>query len=269
MRYFLFLFLLVPLFAKDIIAVSILPQKYIVDRIVGDSFETLALLPPGASPATFAPKPSTIVKLKNAKLYLTIGVPFEKALLKRITTPKTDMGRYLRRFPMDHDHDDHDHEGLDPHLWLSPPHIMLLARATLQEAIRLQPASSQKFLRNYQQFIEELARLDVKLYQKLLRTPNKSFLVYHPSFGYFARVYDLRQIPIEVEGKEPKPKELLKLVRIAKELGIETIFVEPQFPKKSALFLARKIGAKVETIDPLAYDLLTNLEKIADAISRR
>ncbi|MRI58706.1 MAG: cation ABC transporter substrate-binding protein [Epsilonproteobacteria bacterium] len=269
MRYILLLFLWLPLFAREIIAVSILPQKYIVDRIVGEAFETIALLPPGASPATFAPKPSTILKLKKSKLYLTIGVPFEQALLSRIETPSVDMGRYLKRFAMDHHHEEHDHEGLDPHLWLSPPHIMLLARATLQEAIHLDPKAKETFLHNYRTFIKELGALDAKIYKKILRSSTKSFLVYHPSFGYFAKVYDLRQIAIEQEGKEPKPKELMELVKLAKKERIETIFIEPQFPKKSALFLAKKLGAKVVTIDPLAYDLLSNLEKIADAVSRR
>ncbi len=265
MRYLLFLLCWLPLFGKEIIAVSILPQKFIVDRIVSNHFETIALLPPGASPATFAPKPSIIAKLKEARLYFSVGVPFEKALLERSDIHPIDIGRYLRRFGLEADH--HHDEGLDPHIWLAPPYVMLMARVVMEEVCRIDATHCQTYLNNYQKFLEELAAFDSRIFAKLSGLKKRTFLVYHPSFGYFAKVYRLRQIAIEKEGKEPKPKNLIKLIQLARQEGLSTIIIEPQFPKKSAQFLAKKIGAKVEVIDPLAYDIFSTIQKVADAVS--
>ncbi|NPA04334.1 MAG: zinc ABC transporter solute-binding protein [Epsilonproteobacteria bacterium] len=255
--FLLFSLLLLPLFAKPIVAISILPQKYILDKITQDSFEVVVLLPPKVSPATFSPKPSTVLKLKKASLYLTIGLPFEKALLEKIETKKVDMGKYLKRFS----HFEH----LDPHIWLSPPHLLLLARVTLEEAIKLQPSKKGEFLRNYLDFVKEITALDTSFFNQL--PSNTTFISYHPSFGYFAKVYNLKQLAIEKEGKEPKPQQLLQLLKTAREEKVKVVVVEPQFPKRKAKFLAQKINAKIVVIDPLAYDIPSSLKKLTDALS--
>jgi len=227
-------------------------------------------VPHGSSPATYAIKPSQLKALKKAKLYFTIGVPFEEHYFDRIkaATPNlkiVDSGRYVRRFPLSHDGQTHP----DPHIWLAPPYVMSIARVIVQELCKIDPAHSANYLSNYELFIQRLAKLDSQIFAKLLHLKKRSFIVYHPSFGYFARVYGLRQIAIEQEGKSPKAKELEKLIELAKKEGIATIFIEPQFPKRSAELLARKIGAKIEVIDPLAPDWEANIKRIADAISHQ
>ena len=261
------LFVTIPLFAKELLLVSILPQKYFLEQIVGKRFAVEAMIPPGASPATYSLKPSELQKVKKAKLYFTIGVPFEKAWLNRFasTNPNLsfiDCGKYIRRYPLQ--------EGaahLDPHIWLAPNYVMQIARAMLDAVIALDKKNAKEYLKNYKNFIEHIAAIDTKIYRLFLQKSPKAFVVYHPSFGYFARSYGLRQIAIEKEGKEPKIKDLVVLIKKAKKLQINTIFIEPQFPKKRALLLAKKLGAKVVTIDPLAYDWSKNILKVACAIS--
>ncbi len=264
--------MLLPLliFAKTV-SVSILPQKYIVNRIAPD-IEVNVMVPKGANPATYSPKPSQIKAVKSSTLYFTIGVPFERANLQKLKSINpdmkiTDMGRYLKRFPISgHHHEDEEHAHPDPHLWLSPPHLMLLARATLEELTLLNPKRAKEYVKRYENFVKELAALDRDVYSKLLPIKKRAFLVYHPSFGYFAKVYRLRQIAIEKEGKEPSGRYLAKLVKEAK--GVKILIIEPQFPKKSARFLAKRIGAKIVVIDPLEYNVTKTISKLAEEIAK-
>ena len=261
------LFLALPIFAKELLLVSILPQKYFLEQLVGDRFQIEAMIPPGASPATYSLKPSELQKVKSATLYFTIGVPFEKAWLKRFASANSklsfiDCAKYVRKYPLQ-GHTSH----LDPHIWLAPNYVMQIERAMLDAIIAIDRMHAKEYLQNYKNFIQKVATIDTKIYRLFLQKAPKAFLVYHPSFGYFARSYGVRQIAIEKEGKEPKIKELLVLIDKAKKMHIHTIFIEPQFPKKRALFLAKRIGAKVVTIDPLAYNWSENIVKVACAIS--
>ncbi|WP_187647265.1 metal ABC transporter solute-binding protein, Zn/Mn family [Nitrosophilus labii] len=278
----LFLFLALSLFANETICVSILPQKFFVKKITKDRFDIEVMVPPGSSPATYGVKPKQLKSIKKAKIYFAIGVPFERAWLKRFKSVNehlkiVDSGKYVKKIPMIHhhhdEHDEHDekehkHENLDPHIWMAPPLVMLQARVILEEIVKIDPKNEDFYIKNYKEFIKELAAIDTQILKRLKNIKQKEFIVYHPSFGYFAYVYGLKQIAIEKEGKEPTAKYLKKIVDFAKKEKIKVIFVEPQFSKKSAMFLAKKIGAKVETIDPLSYEWDKNIFKVVEAIEK-
>ena len=270
MRILALFLLALTLYAKELVVVSIEPQRYFVQQIAKDLVDVEVLVPHGSSPATYAIKPSQLRALKEAKLYFTIGVPFEEHYLDRIKASAPhlkiiDSGRYVKRFFLSHDGQTHP----DPHIWLAPPYVMSIARVVTEELCKIDPNHATNYLQNYQTFIQNLAKIDSEIFTQLLPLKKRSFIVYHPSFGYFAKVYGLRQIAIEHEGKSPRAKELEKLIKRAKKEGITTIFIEPQFPRRSAELLARKIGAKIEVIDPLAPDWEANIKRIADAISHQ
>jgi zinc transport system substrate-binding protein len=90
-------------------------------------------------------------------------------------------------------------------------------------------------------------------------------MIFHPAWSYFARDYDLEQIPIEVEGKEPSAREMADLMmKIAKEEQVTVIFVQPQTSRRSVDMLAKQIGARVEILDPLAADWLENMRRVSN-----
>ena len=93
-------------------------------------------------------------------------------------------------------------------------------------------------------------------------------MVFHPAWGYFAHAYGLKQVPIEIEGKDPKPAQLKKLIQHARENNIKVVFVQPQFSTKSAKLVAREIGGQVAFADPLAEDWMANLREVADKFQR-
>lgn len=263
--------------------VSILPQKYMVQQIGKQWVDVKVMVPPGAGPATYEPKPSQMATLMRCKIYFSVGVPFEKAWLPKIsaTNPNmklvaTDQG--IDKRPMvghyHHEEQQHhnqagDHDQLrDPHIWLSPPLIRKMAYTIYQALAQAMPEHSIELKQNLDLFEQSLDRIDQQILQLLSAVQGKHFLVFHPSWGYFADHYGLVQIPIEIQGKTPKPAELKQLIDQAKALQAKAIFVQPQFSKRSAQIIANAIGAQVIPADPLAEDLLDNLLQQAERFQK-
>lgn len=263
------------------VAVSILPQKYFVQKIAGDLLNTTVMVPPGANPATYEPTPQQMVRLTKSKLYFAVGVPFETVWLPRFKRLNSKMAIIhtqagIHKIPMKahlHEpgqtHGSRVHGGIkDPHIWLSPPLVMLQARNILEGVLKIDPKNRETYETNYKNFIQELVALDLGLMNRFRKnTLNRRFMVYHPAWGYFARAYGLRQIPIEMEGKNPTPKELQALIDMARKLDIRVIFVQTQFPTKSADAIARAIGGRVMTANPLAENWAENLKQMAASFS--
>jgi zinc transport system substrate-binding protein len=260
--------------------VSVLPQKYFLEKIGGKHLHVLVMVPPGASPATYEPKPGQMAALSTAKAYFSIGVPFEKTWLPRIMglfkhLPVIQTGAEIKKQPLWHprmkegEKDDPGRyaersNGLDPHIWTSPPLVMLQARTILNGLSLIDPSHTSDYATNYRTFIEELVNLDLEIRKILLpRCRGKRFLVFHPSWGYFARAYGLKQIAIEREGKAPGPRHLEELINFAREKKIRAVFIQPQFSRKSAGIIARAIGARIVSADPLAEDWEQNLKHVA------
>ncbi len=256
--------------------VSIPPQKTFVERIGGEYVDVEFLVPPGASPATYEPRPRQMAGLTEASLYFAIGVPFERTWLDRIAAanPAMDIVHTedtVERMPMQaHGHHEPEEEELhhdrgipDPHIWLAPPLVKTQARVIMEALSRLDPANSGHYSAQYELFTGELDTLDRRLREILTPVRGKAFMVFHPSWGYFARTYGLDQVAIEVSGGEPSPREMTDLIDFARRQGIRTIFVQPQFSRASAESIARAIQAQVVVADPLAEDWSDNLLRIA------
>lgn len=270
---------------KPSVFVSILPQKYFVEQIAGDLVNIQVMVKPGASPATYEPKVSQMKKLAASEVYFAVGVPFEQAWLERIASVnsqmkivKTDAGikkltmeKHLHDDEGDDTHEEHagdEHandqkEGLDPHIWLSPQLVKQQASIICTSLKELLPEQATLFETNLARFIKQIDDLDNELREILRGKENLRFMVFHPSWGYFAQDYKLRQVPIEIEGKGAKSSQLRELILFARAEGIKVIFAQPQFSTKSAKLVAREIDGQVITVDPLAEDWLANMKVVA------
>jgi zinc transport system substrate-binding protein len=253
------------------VAVSILPQKYFVERIGGDAVRVTVMVPPGADPHSYEPRPRQMTELSASALYLAIGVDFERAWLKRLRSAnpglrvvRTDEGVPKRPMVAAREHP-HAAGEPDPHIWLSPPLVRTLAGNILQALAAADPGNRAAYEARCTRFLQELETLDAELKTGFADLRGTRFIVLHPAWGYFADAYGLEQIPIEIEGKEPKPAQLRDLIRKARELGITAVFVQPQFAAKSAELVAREIGGQVIAADDLAENWPENLR----ATSRR
>jgi zinc transport system substrate-binding protein len=256
---------------------SILPQRYFIQQIAGDRVEVRVMVAPGANPATYEPKPRQMAALSMASAYFAVGVPFERVWLNKIAAAHpsmkivhTDDG--IEKLPMavhahGPAHGTAEEGSLDPHIWTAPPLVMMQARHILTALLEIDPAGRGEYPQRYKAFIRELAELDTELLQTF-SDPNRldRFMVFHPSWGYFAQAYGLIQVPIEVEGKSPKPAQLAALIEEARKNRVRVIFAQPQFSVESARIIAREIGGRVIFADPLAADWAQNLRRQAAAL---
>ncbi|MBW2654438.1 MAG: zinc ABC transporter substrate-binding protein [Deltaproteobacteria bacterium] len=256
--------------------VSILPQKYFVEQIGKDKVIVDVLVMPGKSPATYSPSPDQIKKLMSSDIYFRIGVPFENGILHRIeaitgiTIMDTRENIVLREMEEHHHHDDKDQTesiGKDPHIWMSPLLVKIQAHTIFKTLSRIDPENRNAYKKNYDQFAKDLDDLDQRLRTILKASKGENLFVFHPSFGYFADAYGLKQVAIETMGKAPKGKALSNIIKLAKKQKTRVIFAQPQFDKDTAEKIAAAIDGGVVFIDPLAYDYLANMETIAHAIA--
>jgi zinc transport system substrate-binding protein len=280
-----------PAQAKILAAVSIGPQAYILRQIAGDRADVLVMVPAGADAHTYEPKPRQLADLGRAAVYFGVGMDFEKAWLPRFaaTNPKmaivqTDAA--IEKIPMtahDHEHEaeeaggheadheeGHHHEAgePDPHVWLSPALAKVLAASMRDGLAAADPDGAAAYKAGYDRFAAACDALDADIRKMFADLPagEHKFMVFHPSWGYFARDYGLVQEPIEQLGREPGPKVLATLVREAKEDGVKVIFVQPQMSARQAEAIAQAIGGKVAALDPLAEDWPGNLLAAAKAL---
>lgn len=277
---FVSLFMGVILNAAPTVTVSIIPQKYFIEQITKDLVNVNVMVAPGSSSHTYEPKPAQMKELARSDAYFSIGDGFEKAWLPKFksSNPKlvmVDSVKGIEKLPMvehhheeeaghkGHGHHDHEEETLDPHVWLDPILVKMQAKNMLDALVSLYPEHATTFTQNYEIFVASLDELDVLLKNTLENVKSRKFIIFHPSFGYFAQRYNLEQIAIEVSGKEPKPSELAKIIKEAKEENVKVVFVSPQFSQKSADTIAKQIGGKTLAIDPLAAAWKENLLNVA------
>ena len=269
--------------SRDIplIMVSIPPQEYFVERIAGGRVEVHAALPPGASPATYEPGPAEMRQVAEADLYISIGVPFEGAWLPRLESanphlPVVASHRGVTRLSIDrygtHAEDgerghDHGHGTPDPHIWLSPELVSVQADTIAIALSRLDPDGDSVYAANLAAFHREIDSLHATIETVLVEARGDTFVVFHPSWGYFADEFGLVQLPIEVQGQEPSPSELARLVEMTRRLEDPVVLVAPQFSGRSAETVASETGGRLEVADPLARNWAANLLDVARTIS--
>ena len=251
--------------------VSILPQKCFVRKIGQDKIEVQALVGPGQNPTLYEPLPRQMADLSHASLYFSIGVPFETAWLDRIQAlnphlkiVNTQQGIELRA--IEGRRSDVGGEVKDPHIWLDPLLVKQQARMIYRELAAFDPKNKDFYEENLMLLLSELEALYRELEDIFTDLKTRQIMVFHPAWGYLLDRFGLKQIPIELEGKEPGPRDLANIIETAKREGIKVIFAEEQFDTVTADSVARAIGGKVVKLDPLAEDYLANLRHVAKAI---
>jgi len=280
--YFLILFLFAcqpkPKETSSTVSVSILPQKYIVEQIAGNLLQINVLVPPGSSPHNYEVLPSQMKDLAKSKLWLQIGLlTFEDAWKEKLAQTNKDLliincSKGISPLAGDDHHEeghDHGHEGaFDPHVWLAPAEVKMVAQNTLETLTKGFPEHAPEFEKNYSRFILKIDSLSAQIEQRLAPLTNRNILIFHPALAYFARQFKLEQIPLELDGKEPSPKHMKDIVDLARKQNIKVIFIQKEFDSENALQLSREIGGEVIIIDPLDYNwekqMLEITEKIAD-----
>lgn len=258
--------------------VSIPPQAYFVERVGAPHVEVEVLVGAGKSAATYEPTPKQMSRLGRVPVYFRMGVPFERAFIDKLADThehlkivdirkglklrdfrRVELAKYKkakgRKIPS------------DPHVWLDPRQAKIQAATVCEVLSDIMPQYRRDFEENLAAFQADLDHVDRKFAKTLAPFRGEKFYVFHPAFGYIADAYGLVQMAVEIEGKEPTPKQFADLVEMARADGVRVIFVQPQYAKKSAQAVAAAIGGAVVPLDPLARNYLENLDKMLNTLS--
>lgn len=270
---FLFCIFSLSIFAKPIVSVSIPPQVFFVKKIAGDTLDVNVIIQANTDEHYFEFKPQTLKNLEKSDIYFTIGLEFEKSFIDKFkqnfkNLKIIDSQKNIKLLSINYENDQHKHNALDVHTWLDPILVKIQAQNIARILVENYPENKDFYQKNLRDFLVELNTLNAKIIQKFKGIKNNKFIVYHPSWTYFARRYGLEQIPVEIEGKEPKPKDLQKLIKIAKGNNIKIIFVQPGFPENAAKTLAKECDANIVQINHLSQDWENELLKSVEALAQ-
>jgi zinc transport system substrate-binding protein len=250
--------------------VTIAPLKPIVESILGDDFEVVVLVPPGASPETFEPTPKQLQKVESARFVFGTGLlAFEQELLNRVARNEQiiNLSQGIETVSGCCSHSHHHHHGADPHVWCSPKSLIKMAENMHQAIVREMPDST-KYTERYNALNTKLLDLDKEVAEMCNNSSHKSFIIYHPALTYLARDYGLRQIAVESEGKEPSSKHLNHIIREARQDGVKHIFYQSEFPASSVEVICSDVGATAVEINPLDENIIDNIRHITTLITK-
>jgi zinc transport system substrate-binding protein len=256
------------------VVVTLLPQVEFVQAIGGERVKVTAMVPPGADPHTYEMTPGQMVEVSKAKVYVALGsgIEFELVWMGKIIEQNKKMlvvdcasGVQLMQMIEDEHHEAEEgehHTGNDPHIWLSPRNVKIMAENIYQGLTQIDPEGEMYYTQNRDAYLAKLDNLDRDIREGLTGIKNRRFIVFHPAWGYFAREYGLEQLAIEVSGKEPSARDIANLVKVAKENNIKVVFASPQFNPQSAQVIAKEIGGRVIFIDDLASNYIDNMHLV-------
>ena len=258
---------------KPILTVTLEPLRYFTEAIAGDNYEVVSMVPKGSSPESYDPTPQQLVNLSKSQAYFRIGyIGFEQAWIKKLEANCPDMKVYDTSKGIDllrdkgHWHGNHFHEGgVEPHVWNSTQNALIIADNIYQALCELDSTHQEDYQKRLDVLKQTIRQTDANVHT-LLENADSTFLIYHPALSYFARDYSLKQVSIEEGGKEPSPAQLKALIETCRNENVHTIFVQQEFDQRNAQLIAHELGVNIVSINPLSYDWVKEMIRIAEAL---
>ncbi len=250
---------------KPLISVSIVPEQTFVKKIVGDKMDVLTLIGKGASPEDYELTPKERAAFESSDIYFSMGVTTEALTIIPFIDDDTKLislsDAVEKVYPALH-----IGSSRDPHIWMSPKRVIVMINTIAEEVSKLDESNRNFYETNAQSYIEQIIALDKYISSYLADLNNREFIVYHPAFGYFADDYNLVCTVIEEEGKEATAKSLSNLIRSAKDKSIKNVFYQAEIAEAQSATIAKELGGKSITLNPLADNYIENLKETAKLI---
>lgn len=255
------------------ITVTIAPLAFLTERIAGDGYQVKTFVPNGSSPETYEPAPQQLMQLTQSKVYFYMGhLGFEQTWLPKMkqNAPGTtfcNVSEGVAHITSSHQHGDHAHTGVDPHIWTTPANLKIMARNIAAQLSQTYPQDKALFDTNLKTLEDSLEQADRQIRGLLAGKGQRCFLIYHPTLSYFAREYQLEQLAIEEDGKAPSPAQLQQLIQMCREKKVHTAFLQKEFDRRNAEIIARETHTQIVEINPLDYQCVQELIHIAQTLS--
>ena len=256
---------------KKTIFVTITPMQSIIEEITAGDFDIEVIVPKGASPETFEPTPKQVTSFSDAEFIFSTGlIDFEQSLVERIggDAEVVNLSNGIELIAGSCSHGNHLHKhGVDPHIWTSPRALRTMV-TNAHKAIMAHYPDSVKYTESTGRLLERIDALDTYCATRIKAEGVEAMMIYHPAYTYYARDYGIEQIAIEHDGKEPSLRQTTALIEKAKEHGVKAILRQPQYSEDKVRAIANDAGAEIITTDPLAEDILGEIERVTEIICR-
>lgn len=265
---------------RPVMAVSIEPQRNILEKIAGDRFRIVTVMPGGDNPETYEASPSKRIDVEKSELYFTVGLlPFEAALKKTAAEPgkfvDTSAGIELIYGTHSHAHGGgdkqhiHVHTAADPHVWTSIRNVRKMAANMAERLKEIDSANADEYAANYEAYAAHLDSLDNAFAARVASgSASKSFLVWHPSLSYFAKDYGLEQIAVSSETKEMSISSVSGVIDRALADSVKVMFYQREYDSRQAEMVGKSVGSRLVAINPGGYDWENELKMIVDELAR-
>jgi zinc transport system substrate-binding protein len=252
------------------VAVTLVPYADFVRQVGGDKVDVTIMVPSRASPHSYEPTTSQMAALSEAEVYVKVGAPieFELAWMDGLIKQNPDMLVINGSAGIDLiTSADPDEPGMDPHVWTSPLKVKVIVQNICAGLVAADPDNKDYYENNRDSYLNDLDALDEYINGKFEGYTVRYFLIYHPSFGYFSEEYDLNQLSIEFEGKEPTPQGLQECIDLSKQYNLDYVFIEPQYPLQYAQTIADATGGQTALANDLPVSYIESMRSLADAIA--
>ncbi|HPN89046.1 MAG TPA: zinc ABC transporter substrate-binding protein [Candidatus Omnitrophota bacterium] len=261
---------------------TIEPFAYFIEEITKEKAVVSVMIPSGANPHTYEPLPSQLTGLSSADLYVKVGsgIEFETTWMDKLISLNKKMkicnaSNGIPLIPMEEhgekEANDHKHkhtEKFDPHIWTSLKNAIIIIENILKSLIAIDPSHKDIYTQNAQNLTLKITACIKEIEKQTSHLENKTLLVFHPAWGYFAKDFGLKQKSVEKYGKESTPQKLARLIKDAKRNNIKIIFASPQFSQKSARIIAQEINGTVHLIDPLSKNYIESLKTMINILTK-
>ncbi len=268
---------------RPVIAVSIEPQRNILNRLAGDRFNIVTVISKNESPETFEPSPSRRMEIENADLYFTTGLFVFEENLKLATDDESKFVNTSAGIDLIYEKSHGDNHSMflpnipagtkeieaDPHVWLSVKNMRRIAANMTDHLVHIDPEHASEYKTSFKKMCSHLDSLDNAFTTRIAEAGSPAFMLWHPSMGYFARDYGLKMITMGHENKEVSATSLKVLIDSAKNANARIFLFQNLIDSRQAESISAGTGAHLVTFDPLAYDWESELSKVVDELSRQ
>ena len=249
------------------VTVTISPYKYFVDQIAKGKVDVNVMVSNGNNPETYEPYAQQMMELSKSALYLKVGsIGFEQTWMKKLQDNAPDMkvidtsvGIKPAKTPGGN---------IDPHVWMSCSNARIIASNILKALCELEPKNKAFFEKNYQSLLSIIDKRDSTIKENFKKDPDlvRKFVIYHPILTYFARDYQLEQLAIEEEGREPSAAQLKSLIERARKEKIKFCLIQAEFANRNTTTFINESHTKPMDINPLQGDWNRAMQEAALAV---
>ncbi len=234
----------------------------LVAAVGGDLVTAESIIPAGADPEAFEPRPGDLGKVRRADLLVRVGLGYDywlDALVNRIGDKRLMRGGegYLDasvgvplleiRGRSVVNEGGHAHGVANPHYWLDPENAIIVTAGVAEALVRVAPGQRDHILANRDRFLAELETRRQRWTQMMAPYAGTKLIAYHNSWPYFARRFRL-DVTTFIEpkaGVAPSPSHLAQVIAEGRKAHVRAILHEPFEPDTASRFVAQKLEIPV------------------------